>query len=495
VAEKFVRTRQDMDRWKQKKYGAYYTPTAVVQSLVNWTVRRKTDRMLDPACGDGRFLLAHPNSVGVEQDSDAARVVHANKPGSLIHQGEFFAWAGGTCERFECAAGNPPFIRYQRFTGDVRDAARGLCARHGAKFSALSSSWAPFIVATATVLKRGGRMAFVVPAEIGHAPYATPVLDYLAAHFDFVQIVAIEKKLFPQLSEDCWLLYAEGYGGHTDHFNLSPMSQFGFMRSPPSLNIHVSVAEWRKANSRLRTFLLSQDVRDFYDRVAHDPTSGRLGDVAKVGIGYVTGNNSFFHFRPLEADRVGIPKVLLQPTVRSGRMLTGRALTDSTVEAWRRRDEPNFLLRLRQGCVLPSPVSRYLDSAEGQKARMAYKCRTRTPWYVVPGVEVPDGFLSYMSGNGPVLTANRAGCVGTNSVHLVTLKGSMKMPELQRMWRHAFTRLSCEIEGHPLGGGMLKVEPGEAARIVLARRKFCSSRDNVRIREGIQTMQRWRHHG
>jgi adenine-specific DNA-methyltransferase len=29
------------------------------------------------------------------------------------------------------------------------------------------------------------------------------------------------------------------------------------------------------------------------------------------------------------------------------------------------------------------------------------------------------------------------------------------------------TALSCEIEGHPLGGGMLKIEPGEAARLLL----------------------------
>ena len=46
--------------------------------------------------------------------------VHQRVPGSLIHEGDFFAWAARTNERFECAAGNPPFIRYQRFSGEVR---------------------------------------------------------------------------------------------------------------------------------------------------------------------------------------------------------------------------------------------------------------------------------------------------------------------------------------------------------------------------------------
>ena len=84
---------------------------------------------------------------------------------------------------------------------------------HGTKFTALSSSWAPFIVAASTVLKPGGRMAFVVPAEIGHAPYAQPVLKHLAANFDRVQVLAVRRKLFPDLSEDCWLLYCDGFGG------------------------------------------------------------------------------------------------------------------------------------------------------------------------------------------------------------------------------------------------------------------------------------------
>ena len=32
----------------------------------------------------------------------------------------------------------------------------------------------------------------------------------------------------------------------------------------------------------------------------------------------------------------------------------------------------------------------------------------------------------------------------------------------------SLTRLSCEMEGHPLGGGMLKLEPTEAERLLVA---------------------------
>ena len=75
-----------------------------------------------------------------------------------------------------------------------------------------------------------------------------------------------------------------------------------------------------------------------------------------------------------------------------------------------------------------------------------------------------------MSGITPVLVANHAKCVATNSIHVVRLNGAIALPELQERWRQPITELSCELEGHPLGGGMLKLEPREAGRIVLSRR-------------------------
>ena len=220
-------------RFIQKEAGAYYTPDPVVSSLVSWAVRDVEDRLLDPSCGDGRFIASHRNTVGIEQDTEATRIAVARAPWALVHEGDFFSWASETTERFECAAGNPPFIRYQRFRGAIRDRALSLCTELGANFSGLTSSWAPFIVVTAGLLKDGGRMAFVVPAEIGHAPYAAPVLEYLAANFAVVHVIAVRAKLFPDLSEDCWLLYADAKGGCTSEFRFTTLKSFSPSAEPP----------------------------------------------------------------------------------------------------------------------------------------------------------------------------------------------------------------------------------------------------------------------
>jgi adenine-specific DNA methylase len=484
-----------MNRESRKQAGAYYTPSEVVSALVRWAVRSPGDRMLDPTCGDGRFLALHRQSVGVEQDGEAAKAASETAPWAAVHDVDFFAWAAETKERFDCAAGNPPFIRYQRFNGDARKRARLLCKRLGADFSGLSSSWAPCLVAAASLVREGGRFAFVVPAEVGHAPYAAPLLRYLAEHFARVQVVAVREKLFPDLSEDCWLLYAEGRGGRAREFELTAMERFEFRERPPRTTRRVSIREWEGAKDRLRPFLAGDDVLSLYRRLVQGPGARKLGEVARVGIGYVTGANDYFHLRPSTAEESGIPSDFLLPTVRNSRMLPEGAVTGSIVERWLREDRAVLLLRIRKGARLPAPVRRYLETPEAKEARTRYKCRNRDPWYVLRDVRVPDLFLSYMSGNGPQMVANRAGCACSNSIHAVSLDAGVSARSVQTSWRHPFTQLSCELQGHPLGGGMLKLEPREASAVTLAPEREWSREEIELIEAGLSTMKRWRHYG
>lgn len=482
-------------RTDAKEAGAYFTPPAIVETLIRWAVRSPGDRLLDPSCGDGRFLAQHGNSVGVEPHAATVQAALASAPGAVVHHEDFFSWAARTADRFDCAAGNPPFIRYQRFKGSVRSGALALCARLGATFSGLSSSWAPFLVATAGLLKPGGRLAFVVPAEIGHAPYSAPLIEYLVRRFDRVQIVAFREKLFPDLSEDCWLLYADGFGGSTSEIRFTALPRFRPMSTPPRQFVRVPVDEWRGIwQRRLRPFVLADAARALYRRASAASWARRLGDIAAVGIGYVTGDNAFFHLRPSDAERWRIPPEFLLPSVRTARALPADALDEDTVDRWRAADEPILLLRLPKTRDLPAAVHRYLESEAGRRARGAYKCRTRDPWFSVPDVQVPDLFLSYMSGVQPNLVANLARCTCTNAVHSVRLKNGMTAAGLLALWDQPLVRLSCEIEGHPLGGGMLKLEPGEAARVIVPDPHQAASLDAEVIEEAVRTMRAWRHY-
>ena len=481
---------------KQKLSGAYFTPEHLVAALSCWAVRSDTDRLLDPSCGDGRFIASHHRSVGIEQDPNSAQAAVLHAPWALVHEGDFFEWAGATDERFECCAGNPPFVRYQNFKGAARQRALSLCSRHGANFSGLTSTWAPFLVAAASLLKRGGRMAFVVPAEIGHAPYAAPLVEYLAEHFSIVHIIAVREKLFPELSEDCWLLYAEGFSGSTTSIRFTAMDRFQWSARPPASFESINVVTWRERwNRRLRPLLLPERTRELYLNLAKTKSSTALGDFADIGIGYVSGANNFFHLKPSEVVSWRIPKQFVHPTVRNGKSLPCGDVSKGVIRSMAQRDEKFLLLRLQPNADLPNSVRAYLDSDAGCEARMAYKCRTRAPWYAVPDVRIPHFMLSYMSGRSPSIVRNSAGATCTNSLHALRIRDESLAKKVLPTWSSEFSQLSCEIEGHPLGGGMLKLEVREASKVRLVDSQFNFEKKNkMAIRDGLAHMRRWRHH-
>lgn len=72
-----------------------------------------------------------------------------------------------------------------------------------------------------------------------------------------------------------------------------------------------------------------------------------------------------------------------------------------------------------------------------------------------------------MSGAGPRLVANTAGVVSTNTLHTVRLLEPVESTQVAAASLNSLTLLSAEIEGHALGGGMLKLEPSEASQLAL----------------------------
>ena len=96
----------------RKDLGSYYTPPEVVRTLVSWATEGDLQGpILDPSCGDGRFLAGLKNAVGVDIDPVAAAEASRRIEAKVV-AADFFAWAADTRRRFAAAVGNPPFIRY-----------------------------------------------------------------------------------------------------------------------------------------------------------------------------------------------------------------------------------------------------------------------------------------------------------------------------------------------------------------------------------------------
>jgi type I restriction-modification system DNA methylase subunit len=142
-------------------------------------------------------------------------------------------------QHFDAVVGNPPFIRYQEFTGDARRRSREAALSQGVALSALASSWAAFVVHSSAFLNPSGRLGFVVPAELLSVNYAGPVRQFLLDRFASVRLILFGNSVFPGVQEEIVLLLAEGTGP-TDHFELYEAWDASHLTTRPDTPAHGS---------------------------------------------------------------------------------------------------------------------------------------------------------------------------------------------------------------------------------------------------------------
>jgi adenine-specific DNA methylase len=499
IDESVVQTRYSPTEGLPKALGAFYTDAQVADFLVWWAIRSTHDTVMDPAFGGGVFLRSACRRLenlggqparqvfGVEIDpkvhdtivdklSDEFGVRKQN-----FWESDFFDIEPLPVCQVNAIVGNPPFIRYQRFTGDIRARAISRALEQGVHLTELASSWAPFVVHSVAFLKKDGRLAMVLPMEIAHAAYASPVLKHLYKSFGKITLLTFRKKLFPDLSEDTILLLAEDKGRSPCRILTRDLAHPGLLSDIEHQGLlsltgtrQVDGRSLTEGNGRLVRYLIPRKARELYQELTELSGIKRLGELADVGIGYVTGANDFFHLSPGDVDKWGIPKRFLKPAVRRGRALSGLIFTRQDWQIACDNGEAGYLLLIHGKADLSESVLRYLKYGENQGVPRSYKCRTRSPWFSVPHVRLPDAFLTYMSGDMPRLVTNHAEAVAPNSLHALRLHpyASLERDALSALWQTSLTRLSVEMEGHPLGGGMLKLEPTEAENVLIATGGF-----------------------
>lgn len=457
----------------RKARGAFFTPPLVTEFLARWGIRSASDRVLEPSCGDGAILdaaitqlqhlggrqplRAHELHAGTASEARQL-LTERDFPGDVV-LGDFLATPVDAT--FDAVVGNPPYVRYQGFTGDARAVGLAAALAQGVRLSRLSSSWAPFVIHASAFLKGSGRLALVLPAELLSSNYAQEVRDYLLSRFASVNVVLIERQVFPGVQTEALLLLAEGLGG-TDRV------RFAVVRDAADLaDVDFNVTLPVSAGDRWTTALVSAQASASLAQMVDRGTFVPLSEWGRITLGAVTGNNRFFTLSPAEAREHGLRPSDLVPISPAGSTHL-RALTFTLADhaALGQQGIKTLLFRPEQ---LSRAVRAYISLGEERGVNNAYKCRVRTPWWRTPLPAAPDVFFTYMNEATPQLAANPAGLHYLNSVH-----GLYLLPEYQHLATllpvsalNSVTALSAEMTGRAYGGGVLKMEPREAAALLV----------------------------
>jgi adenine-specific DNA methylase len=464
----------------RKRLGSFYTAPLVVDFLVDWGLEVSPGVCLDPSCGDGRFLLAAgcrgaTTLIGCDLDGTALLAAERSLAGltapSVLHQSDFFLIDPERVGPVDLVVGNPPYIRYQRFTGESR--ARGLASalRVGARLSRLSGAWAPFLLHGLQFLRPGGAMGMVVPAELAQTTYGIETLRALCANFDRIRLLTFRHNWFEDAQQETFLLLAEGRGGSCPSAELIPLDRIQDLTRLGRDAIGESGLQLdSSADSKLGLAFLEPPTRSLVEEMMALRACVQLQAIGNLANGYVSGANAFFHCTLEDGRKRGLPKDWLLPVARNSRSLVGLIFELDDVEAAERRGVPHHLILPREGDLFVESDEALEDFVrEGERSGIAarYKCRTRNPWWRVPGLSQADLFLPYMIGSEPHASLNSAHALYPNSLHGLRLSSPAAAERVALGLLTGLSLLSMELEGRSYGGGVLKLEPSEMQRVSL----------------------------
>lgn len=460
----------------RKARGAFFTPPEIASFIAQWAVRSRADRVLEPSCGEAAFLVPAASRLallganltedtllhGVELHTasaiSASRIMGELGASALVKAGDFFNEE--PCELFDAVVGNPPYIRFQEFSGEARARSLRAALAEGVRLSGLASSWASFTIHASKFLKPTGRLGLVLPAELLTVGYAGAVRKFLLQRFARVRLVLFEERVFPGVLEDVVLLLAEGHGGAT-HFEV-------YQAKDRAELWQLSVAGWTghtpNGGDKWTPALLPPSAISIYQDITAEGRFISLLGWGDTYLGAVTGNNDYFTLTRADVLEWGLSQRDVKAISPPGsRHLRAFRFAET---AWENlaKEGKRCLLFYPQD-PLSDAARRYIAYGEALDVPNGYKCRNRKPWWRVPLVAKPDLLLTYMNHERPRLISNDAGVQLLNSLYGIALK-----PDAAELGRemlplaslNSATLLGAEVVGRAYGGGLLKHEPKEA---------------------------------
>lgn len=468
----------------QKLRGGYYTPLPLAEFLAAWALRDGDERVLEPSCGDGNFVSVAASRLGGQGSITAIELfatelarakarLDGAAPAIDWLVGDFFARFLDVKKRgpFDVVLGNPPFIRFQHFDGEAREIAFSHLRSFDYRPTGLANAWCAFVQLTAELIAPGGRMAYVVPAELLQVGYAQELRDRLPRMFDDVVLVAFDELVFSDIQQEVVLLLAEGRrarqaekSGALHTIQVRNGADLLHSRLLDRRVAHLPERHTRPGMKWTSLFLEAAEF-DMLNEVQANAAVRPLSDFAGVDVGVVTGRNSFFVVSPSEADRIGVNGFAV-PTVGRTSALKSIFFSAGDLERFG-ESNPARLLNLKG--VDASSFSRllkeYIRAGERDGVHHGYKCRIRPRWYDVPSIYVPQAFIFRQIHNAPFLVANHAAATATDTIHRVRVQDGIDVDRLCAASINSLTFAWAEVCGRSYGGGVLELEPREAEEL------------------------------
>ena len=478
-----MRLRSDVT--DEKLRGGFYTPDPLVDFVVKRATADATPadaRVLEPSAGDGAFLrgLARAGLTGSRVTAVEIVAAEAAKARSELDRlgltgnvvtGSMLQLAmTRDVGEFDVAIGNLPFVRFQFITHEDRAAATAVVTRVGLDDSGVSNLWIPMLVSALSLLKVGGRFAFVLPAECFTGVSAGRIREWLLTTHEALTVDLFPPRSFPGVLQEVVVVSGRKSATTraTAHLTLvehaSSHHETSNHESAPTVVAHrvtPSPASWTR-------LLLSAAQLEAYEEARRLAVVKPLNAIAQLEVATVTGANAFFS---VDAARISDYDLRpwLTPLLPRIRHAPGLRFTEQDHELLHRDGKPAHLLTIPPVDDLSGHhgLLRYLKKGAAEGLPDRFKCRVRDPWYSVPGIKPSPLMLTKRSHHFPRMVLNEAGVVTTDTIYRGRPVGNASAAAIVASFHNSLTLLAAELEGRSFGGGVLELVPSEFNRLLI----------------------------
>lgn len=468
----------------QKLRGGYYTPLDLAVFIAKWVKEIHPEKVLEPSIGDGAFLSAFGQIGGLnggevtgleinsEEANRARKRAESTLPNTKIYNDDFLSWAverlGGE-GKFDAVVGNPPFIRYQYLPESFQEKAHQISMQLGLPFTKHTNSWVSFILASMALLRPGGRLAMVVPAEIIHIPHARALRSYLGKECSRLVIIDPEELWFDETLQGAVILLAEKRSSQKDvakGLGIYPVRGRDFLKiAPKKIFAYPTPINGKTVEGKWTRALLSPQTRTLLDGIYNHPELHRFKDIAEVDVGIVTGANNYFLVSDKTVKEYKLSK-WAHPMFGRSEHSPGIIYDMAQHRANAKIGKPtNFIWFPKEALEKDLNAQAYIKYGERLDLHKRYKTSIRKHWYSVPSVYSTEIGMLKRAHNIPRLILNEARAYTTDTAYRIRSKVPSK--RLVSSFVNSLTALSAELEGRHYGGGVLELVPSEIENLYI----------------------------
>lgn len=468
------------DREKLRDKGQFWTPDWVAEAMVAY-VAQGANMIFDPGVGKGVFYTAlkklNRKAKFYGTDIDLAIIEEAKSEGVFDENCELEVRdfiLNPPQKLFKAIVANPPYIRHHRLSPETKNHFRSICLRTlGDTLDGRAGLHIYFLIQALNLLEKGGRLAFIMPADTCEGVFAKKLWNWISKKFCIDGVITFEHKATPFPGVDTNAVI------------------FLIRNEKPKEKI-----TWAKClipqNKELFEFLKNDlvgkkhDGLDIYERDLQEALSVGLSraprtdhnfeftltDFASVVRGIATGANEFFFLTRDKAKEVGIPSKFLLPAVGRTRDAEGSHLTRESLVKLEKKGRPTLLFSPNGSRWedMPEPVKNYI--LEGERAGLSKRAliSTRQPWYKMEVRKVPIFLFSYLGRRNARFIKNEAGIVPLTGF-LCVYPRSNDEEYIEKLWtilQHPDTISNLQLVGKSYGSGAIKVEPRSLERLPIS---------------------------